>query len=260
MKYKQTLTRYCYAAAAGMLVVTGISLKAPRVHAAVSDFEAFGDARQLSDEELAGMRGRFVNGSQIMFFGISMTSQWRTSSGEILTAGAVLGADVSGSSPVVSFTPHLTAKDYQGNPYAKSGETTIISSGATNGHGIVQTIQAGGDENEILNDLQINIQTGELGSLPYTANGKYALESDSGAQLTVHSGKNGLATQIYIPNQGLVSQQITPHKGLHQSVELQSSYQQINNLTQLNIQIAPVVNRPNGRVAQALKTLHGLQR
>lgn len=254
--------RYCYAIATGILIVSGMAFKAPLVHADTIDFKAFDDARRLSDKELADMRGRFVDGNRIIAFGLSMTSLW-SNNGEHLSAGLDFQANLSGTDPSISFTPHLTAytrDDYQQITQHTAGNgANVTNLGTANGHGIVQTIQAGGDGNGVLNDFRINIQSASLDNKG-GGNGKYYLESDSGAFLSVEQGKNGMATSIIIPDKGVINQQIVPNLGLHQNVSLQSNYQQIRNITQLNIQMGESMHPMAGQARQALESLRGLRR
>ena len=65
-----------------LVAIAASGLLVPAAMAASSSFADFADGRQLSDGELDQLRGRFVDKGHIMFFGVPMSSVWRTSAGE----------------------------------------------------------------------------------------------------------------------------------------------------------------------------------
>jgi len=73
------------------------------------DISVFADAKEMPDEVLGAMRGRFVAGGQVVQFGVQMVSSWQTTAGETLRAGAELRVNnLNTSSPVVQFVPTLS--------------------------------------------------------------------------------------------------------------------------------------------------------
>ncbi|WP_259054588.1 hypothetical protein [Methylohalomonas lacus] len=211
------------------------------------------------------MRGRFIDGNKILYFGIQMTSEWRTAAGESLQAGAIMYADMSGKVPNVRFEPHITAANGDGNTPSQQnfGNNQVQNQGTENASGVVQTIQAGGDHNSASNDFFIEIDSRSRGNaLPgNTGNGMSNLTTLSGARLSVSSGNGGLGVSIDVPGQGRINQQILSRQGLHQSVQLNSNLQQIRNVTRLQLGIDRQASAGmDGQMRRAIETARGLNR
>ena len=63
---------------------------------------------EISDDELAGMRGRYTVGdNSVAWFGVSMISTWQTAAGQVLESTMKVTMDFNhgGSVPKVTFTP-----------------------------------------------------------------------------------------------------------------------------------------------------------
>lgn len=221
-----------------LAALASASLLAPVSQAAVSDFSGFESERQLSDAELAQMRGRFVDKGQVMFFGVRMSSEWQTSAGERLIAGATLHGDLRGARPTASFEPHLSVGAVKGMKGAGSSNgAEVRDSGTGNARGVVQTIQAGGNFNVAANEMQIDILDAAGHSIS-VGNSRHAAEqtvvSAAGSQLSVSHGADGISVKMNSP-MGNVSQAIVPGRGLRQSVQLTSDFQQVRNITRLQL-------------------------
>lgn len=222
-----------------LLVISTVGLTAPPAEAAVSDFADFASGRQLSDSELGQMRGRFVDKGSLMFFGVQMTSEWRTSQGEHLMVQGNLFGDLRGRSPEVTFEPRLTMVSMK-----EPGTTGLVGNGAivrdagsSNARGVVQTIQAGGDFNAAANDLQIDVLDASAGvdlRLGGVADG-LERRLPSGTRMAVQQDGRGLGLEMQVPGMGRVSQAIVPGQGLRQSIQLSSDLQQVRNLTRLQL-------------------------
>lgn len=223
-------------AVAVLAIVATAGLMAGSVQAEVSNFSHFTDERQLSDAELEKLRGRYVDQGKIMFFGVQMSSEWRTAAGEQLMAGGTLRGDLRGASPSVTFEPHLSVGDAAG--VSGSGNGAIVhDAGTGNARGVVQSIQAGGNFNTAANDLQIDV----LDAAGQNMSGGSASASNaqrrlpSGTRMAVRSGADGVGVNLQVPGMGNVSQAIVPSRGLRQSIQLSSDAQQVRNLTRLQL-------------------------
>lgn len=231
---------------------------------ATSSFSDFSNGRQLSDAELGQLRGRFVDKGQIMFFGVQMASEWRTSAGEHLQAGATLHGDLTGRTPRVSFEPHLTQISTSGiSGVARSGNGATVRGGGEqmgrgNARGVVQTIQAAGDFNAAANDLQIDVldtsqYPGATGS-PKASGSQRLL---SGASVSVNYDASGMGVSLDMPGMGNVKQAIVPSRGLRQSIQLTSNHQQVRNLTRLQLYMGQ--QGAKGRVSGARSAIESVR-
>lgn len=236
----------------------------PSIQAAWPDTSAFANARELSDAELGGMRGRFVSNGTILYFSFSMSSNWRTSAGETLHAQADLNADVSGSQPTITFQPSVTvvsAEDIQTTQQSGNTGTTISNNAEGNGTGVSQVIQVGGDGNLAANRFEMEVSTRRPGNNTNSAgNGQTTMTTASGAQLTVQNQPGLLGISIDMADQGRITQQILANRGLHQSVQLKSNLQQVTNVTRLHVQIQQQTSTNMGQIQQAVSSVRDLQR
>ncbi|MBB3185250.1 hypothetical protein FHR95_002831 [Halomonas fontilapidosi] len=239
--FKKAWQRNCKKAGlTALLAVSTTGLAAP-AEAATSDFDAFTSSRELSDAELGQQRGRFVDKGSLMFFGVQVTSEWRTSHGEHLVAQGDLRGDLSGATPRVSFQPRITAvaADSLASDGLAGNGATVVDAGTGNAGGVVQTIQAAGDFNAAANDLQIDVLDAADASAPQgggAASGS-AVEQRlaSGTRVSVSNGPQGMGVSLDVPGMGRVKQAVVPSQGLRQSIQLSSDFQQVRNLTRLQL-------------------------
>lgn len=252
----------------GLIAVLCISvmLAAPAAHAAWPDTSAFEDARQLSDRELSAQRGKFIKGDKVVYFGVEMSSRWKTAAGEMLHAEAEFHADVSGSQPEVRFKPTVSVStdDSRDMEQAESSDIAISNKGMNNSSGVTQTIQVGGENNAVANDAVIEIT--DNSSATATAleeqadmnnqidNRADALTTQSGASLSVSRSGDSMGVSINTPN-GRVKQQIKSSQGLKQMVQLKSNLQQVRNMTRLRVQLQRQTGRNLDMPRRALKSL-----
>lgn len=220
--------------------------------------------RQLADSELAGIRGRYVQGSNVLLFGMEMSTIWTTPTGDVFETRAQLGVDLSGASPSVSFTPHITATNdeaYQTLTGRSDHQAVVVDSGSRNATGLVQVIQAGGDSNLAGNDFQLDINH-DRGNASTTGNGETQLNSVSGVQMSIQGGAMGLGMQITVPGQGKVAQGVYSGRGLHQSVQMTGSHQQVQNMTRMQVRMDRGIggSSTSAELRRALQSARGLGR
>jgi hypothetical protein len=76
---------------------------------AMPDVSVFASAKEISDEALGAMRGRYVAGNHVVQFGVQMVTTWETAAGETLRAGAdMLVADLHTATPTVQYVPTVS--------------------------------------------------------------------------------------------------------------------------------------------------------
>lgn len=222
------------------------------------------DFRLLDDQDLAGIRGRFASGNQVLLFGMEMSTVWQSPSGEHFQARADLQVDLTGSSPVAKFTPHITAVSsdaYQQLTTSTGGNAAIVDLGTGNARGVVQVVQAGGNYNAAGNDFQLNINSGYFPGNA-SGNGLQELSTESGAVLSIHGNSGGLGMRISVPGQGEVRQGVISGKGLHQAIRLEGSHQNVHNLTRMQVQLNQQQDSSisTGGLRRAVESAQGLDR
>jgi hypothetical protein len=238
------------------------------------DVSVFAHAQEIPDNALSHMRGRFLDGTKIVGFGISMVSTWTTSFGQTLTAGAQVGMKFGGhgEAPTVSFQPSLNiVGGTSSNTSPDYGTQSVSGNGIQNASGVAQGIQVAGNSNSISNNTSISVTTDNInlptggGNTPHTQ----TVTDSSGSTVTASLGSNGIGVSIKVPNQGQVIQQIqggttnvgsvAPGSGLVQLVQTTGSLQQIQNTARLEIQLQSLANLvPQSNFNQTVNTLRGL--
>ncbi len=208
-----------------VLLIVGLGVPLAHVHAEYPDESVFANAVEVDDSELAEMRGKFVSPGQITYFGVQMQTQWTTGSGEVLSAGMKMDMNfpkAGNKNPVVTLVPtvSIVRNANTNTPEANSiqpgtSNTTITSNGLTNVSGVVQSIQEGGNQNSVNNDIKMNV-TITSGAL----NGKGASHAPAlkpssveksavdGSVALAGASKNGIEVYTYVPNQGEILQRI----------------------------------------------------
>ena len=202
------------------------SLLVPTLTLAGAAFEPV----ELSDPELAQLRGRYVLPSHIVHFGVTLASSWEQ-------AGQQLGASVSlqlqhGALPVLTVTP-LSSGD---GPAPPAGSGKIIGGqGLANVDGISQSVRTAGDLNSAVNGIQINIErNGQAPDLASEAplSGSFSHSNGLGtASVDMADGK--LQLGIATHGQGNSLQRLGG--GLLQDTRILSSHNTVINTARLDV-------------------------
>lgn len=226
----------------------------------------------VSDAELAQMHGKFVDGSKVMFFGITMSTQWQANDGHY--HNVELGFNVSMNQG--NFRPQLTlyrvlpsnsnaGTGSQGSSSIPSNNGIVVNDSLDNVNGLLQNIQVAGDSNSVLNDVTwqvtdqpISEPTGDVEQI--ALNGTQTIEGAGGAytELEVSNGKIGYL--LAVPNQGQVKQSIGSGsmRGLVQSTQLTGNVNSVYNQMRLQVQVSPVTTASKRNMRSVFSTLRGL--
>lgn len=211
----------------------------------LAPLEAGAEARQLNDEELGQLRGRFVGQGRVMFFGVEMVSRWRTAAGDSMTAGTRMIGDLTQDHPSVRFEPVITSISIDELVGRSSGGTgaTVVDRGTRNASGVVQTIQAGGDFNVAANDLILDVMNAsDFRSSPGSTDQSVTARriQANGANdsvMSISMQPRDLSVTIDLPGLGRIEQAVVPGRGLRQSIQLTSNLQRVQNLTRLQLYV-----------------------
>lgn len=224
----------------------------------------------VSDAELAQMHGKFVDGSKVMFFGITMSTQWEAFDGH--RHDVELGFNVSMNQG--RFTPQITLYRVlpdnngggtgNGNNPASTG--VVVNDSLNNVNGLLQNIQVAGDSNSVLNDVtwritdqSIGEPTGEVEQI--TPNGTQIIEGAGGAYTELQVSNGELGYRLTVPNQGQVQQTIgsTSIRGLVQSTQLTGNVNQVFNQMRLQVQVSPIASGGKRNLRSTLSNLRGIR-
>ena len=238
-------------------VATGVagvllSMLAAGTAAAENARPAGNGLEEIPDDELGDMRGRYVvSDTAVAWFGVTMTSTWQTSSGQILQGQLQLAMDFSkgGARPVVSFEPKVSITDAGDTlPAGDGGARSIDGSGLANAGGLVQSVQIAGDRNRAGNTAYLTVRNG---SIPASSagNGGVSSAQDVLGGASASAGFDGSSARLLlqVQGQGAVEQWIRSGS-VGQSVMLTSDGQQVSN--QLNIELVRQSVGDNAQLAQ----------
>lgn len=239
--------------------------------ASMPDTRIFNHATEVSDEALAGMRGRYAGPSGIIYFGVDMVTRWQTADGRTITSGVNLSVDkqfrptitvVNKSTPASSGTAS--------QPSAGQGNVTI-SGGLGNVSGVAQSIQIGGDGNAIRNNLDMNItlnaseaSANAAGSNGIVLNGAgTTVSSENGATTTFTLSGNSLSMAVDVDGKNQVLQQLrggtNGNAGFLQSTRVGSDMNQILNTITINAGLGGGSGMSAPAFRNTLQTLRGIR-
>lgn len=221
--------------------------------------------KEVSDVALDAMRGRFISGNHIMFFGVEMYTEWKTSLGDTHMASLNIGIDRSVGlvRPTVTLVTR-TGSSSAGSttPTANGASSTQISSGGFDQvKGVGQVIQVTGNYNGISNAIGVDI--GSERPQVYAAGNagtgnSQSFDSTSGASTTTYVMNNNAGVSVVVPGQGAASQSITDMIGLQQKAQVYGDLNQINNRLNLSIQLQSMTRQPSVTLDAALQNIRGL--
>lgn len=264
-----------------MALSSGLALPAARADF-LSDADVIANSIEVGDHELATLRGRFVTGGQIAYFGVEMQSQWLLQNGQLLTTQFNLDVDLvdgQSTSPGSKFRPTVTFYASLDNPDTQSQGAlnptyglapSSSGGGLENVSGLVQGIQLAGDRNRVNNDLQVSVSKDRISSSATTSGSGVVLTPNSTTVLSDGNGvtaaaileKNTIGLALAVPGQGTSIQKISGGSGINnlmQLVNISGSQNSINNLTRLNIQVPKAGGAAGSTLGSALQQIRGLR-
>ncbi|MCY1274717.1 hypothetical protein D9M68_205220 [compost metagenome] len=190
---------------------------------------------ELTDGELAQLRGRYVLPGRIVSFGVTMASTWQNANGQVLSGQISMQVQQGIPTPVFNVTTFN-----QNGGDSSPPPTGQISGGNGLGsvQGVVQSSRSAGDYNASYNNVNIEVTHGN--QAPTSISGQPQLStveniSDAGVvRIAPHAGGFQLAIQ---PNgQGASLQQLAAG-GVIQRTDILGSNNRVENLAALNVML-----------------------
>ncbi|MBM6444473.1 hypothetical protein JQF37_12680 [Pseudomonas sp. MIL9] len=216
---------------------------------------------ELTDQQLATLRGRFVMPGRIISFGIAMTSTWQNANGEVI--GATSSMQIQQSTIQPQF--YVSKIDEKGTGTSRSQGTGIVigGSGLNSTEGVTQVTRAAGDYNTAYNNVYINVT--KANQAPATQQQGQALAAGStltgandAGSMSVSLTGSGIQLNILASNnQGSTVQRLA-QGGLLQNTTLLGTGNQVRNITSLNVVLRDTVPTA-GSLSGNLDQLRGLR-
>ncbi|WP_304640840.1 hypothetical protein [Pseudomonas sp.] len=192
---------------------------------------------EVSNAELAQLRGRYVLPDRIISFGVVMTSTWEDASGQVIGASVGMSLSNSQAQPVLYATP---IENIVENRSVSTGAGQVLGgSGLDSARGIVQSVRVAGDGNQGENGLDIVVTRGHGNEMPSGgaswSNGQ-SWSNDAGT-VRLYSQNGGLAIAIEASNgQGAANQQLGAG-GMAQRSAIGGNFNTVRNLASLDIRL-----------------------
>lgn len=188
---------------------------------------------EVSDVELAELRGRYVLPDRIIHFGVTMSTFWQNSAGQGI--GALVSLQMDGAAQ-----PSLSVSyiDQAGSdlPVLSGTGQVLGGNGLAQVQGVSQSVRSAGDHNDALNDLSITVSQGADTYAPHNGQpwaGASQFSNAAGSvQVTTHAG--GLQIALQAAGQGQAMQQMGAGSVLQQAT-INSSMNNVRNLAALNV-------------------------
>lgn len=142
------------------------------------------NARLISDSELGDMRGRYIEAESVNFFGIQMVSMWQTGDGSVLTTSLEFEVDVNNGQFDDNATLHANWSGACSDCDSDLDIPSIVPSGLNSVSGAVQSTEISGDDNDVVNILNVRIGDYDADSVGYEGNDVSAELSTAGNATT----------------------------------------------------------------------------
>ena len=262
------------AIAVSALVGTSLLISSLAQADAPTPFQVLKGLPQVSDSELAHMRGRYITPNQVVYFGVQMETRWQTKDGRIIGAWADFGLPMPGNGsnagPTLNVRACIDAQcSSTGNGSQSSGGGQFVFSlpasagGLNTASGVVQSIQVAANRNTVNNSIQLDVTT--MGS--NTGTGGFLLDGDganasqsdnNGTVVAASVGKGGLGVSATLPGQQQIVQYINDGNVM-QSTFVNTDMNMIQNTIHLNIGVQNAgAGIGTANVGAALQTLNGI--
>lgn len=221
-------------------------------------------ASEVSDDDLAGMRGRYIAPNQILSFGVQMSTTWQTPGGGVVSTVTFQVNPQFQPTITIETTPQAGSSPQ--TPTSAPPSTAVVTAGGIgNVAGVTQTIQTAGNSNDVANNIQLNLSSSSQSvssasggnTIVITGPGTYT-QTQGSTKTTVVLDGNGLALNLSMPGGGSVLQQIGD-QGLRQSIQITSSLNTIQNSMLAIAQLkTPMLGTET--LGRTLNSLQGLSR
>lgn len=206
---------------------------------------------EVSDRDLAEIRGKFVMPDRIVHFGVTMTTLWTAGNGQQLGATVSLNMQQN-LQPVLS----VQFIDQAGQGALPATQGQVIGGNQLNSvQGIAQSVRIAGSSNAGLNDLDLSISQQAsaannpglpLNSAPQTVSndlGSITVSADQGLRIALNGAQGS-------------SWQSLGNGGLNQGIAIAGQLNHVENLTRLNVALQNNSLSPASQQAwQAMQTL-----
>lgn len=228
-------------------------------------------ARQVSDDELADMRGKYVKPGEVQYFGIDLASAWTTVDGTVLTASLHFGVDMQDSAapkPTLYVSWLQDCAQCNDETVELGGDSFDLApgpGGLGTVSGVVQSNVVAGDDNSVRNQMGLRI-TNDLGSIKQgpppgmqiTQSMMQELQDGATVQFVMEGNTVGMV-MTGGPANGVITQTVGRGEAgnLAQHVNLASDFNNIHNVMNVTIGTEALPQMSEAAVNYAMSAMQG---
>jgi hypothetical protein len=206
-----------------------------------------GVAQVISDEQMAGVAGKFTIAGEVVGMNLTMTSSWQAANGQRLDASASMSVALPASGNAhAHFSTQASATEPQDSGAPSNTPTGTVSQGrgVQNVAGVSQVIQVAGNGNGASNHASIHVTTENLAANSGNGQLHASYAASNGAAAKVDIANNAVSLRLTMPAAGSAQQQINAAGmgNIHQNIQIATSGQQVVNQMHLQLQLQPYSN------------------
>lgn len=192
-------------------------------------------AVELNDAQLAQLRGRYTLPDRIISFGLTMSSSWQNSAGQVIGTSLAVQLGQDQVLPVLSVTPIDQAGT--GALNGNGAGQVVGGAGLQTVQGLSQSLRTAGDFNQGLNDLSIEFTQGATATTqalgqPWSPGQDFSNPAGTVRILAVDGGLHLLVRANH--DQGFAEQRIGA-RGVAQHATITGTLNRVYNATHLRI-------------------------
>lgn len=220
---------------------------------------------EVSDPVLAQLRGRFVSGSRIVYFGVEMITRFTTAVGGSYDGGLYVGIDrgTNAFRPTMTVLSRTEVHDGGTVPSHVAGSGEIRAGGLSRISGVSQSVQVTGNANAAVNRVSMNITDKGGGAAAPSGSGWQPGTTQAGTatgQVATQVGGGNAGITVNVPGQGVARQTVVSSLGLQQQLQLSGNLNRVVNQMNLDVRVQTVTAQVIARegIDSALASLRNL--
>lgn len=194
-------------------------------------------AELVSDEELAGVRGKYLGASLVSGFMVEMVSRWQNDNAVATATARVAAANLAAGAAVAQASASLSARVQSLAGGTVQGNGGVASS-AVQAAGVGQVTQIAGDGNSVSNVSTITTQTTPIvAQSPAAGNGTLPQQAQANGMTASATVNPGGGISVAIQSAAGSATQNAQSGSLMQTARITGDAQQVLNLTNITLQV-----------------------
>lgn len=237
------LRLFCLSCAAGVAMAAAAPARAATADDDLTDIVGARTMAELvADDELAGVRGKYLGASLVSGFMVEMVSRWQNDSAVATATARVAAANLAAGAAVAQASASLSARVQSLGGGTVQGNGGVASS-AVQAAGVGQVTQIAGDGNSVSNVSAITTQTAPIAVPAVGGNGTAPQYAQANGMTATAAVTPGGGVSVAIQSAAGSALQNAQGGGLMQTARITGDAQQVLNLTNITLQVQQPTSR-----------------